>query len=116
MENNNLLPVESKKSVFNKIKNIFNSIFNKKPKIDQVNKEMEKLEEKSSKKVSFMESLKENTDIESASDKDTIEYIVKKVEENPDLLDNLTIKNLEKVRDYYADKIKDVERAIISLK
>lgn len=116
MSNSNLLPTKNKSGLLDKLKNLFKGIFNKQHNSIMNVENGNNKQDNEEKVTSFMNDLKENTDIESASEKESIEYIVRKIEENPEFLDKIPTKTLVDVRDYYTKKIEEVDELIDNLK
>lgn len=116
MENNNLLPAKKQNGFLSKIKIFFKSIIGKKSEKEQYYDENVEQNNADIMESKFLDSLKENTDIESASKKETIEYIVDTIEKNPQTLSNLTTEQLEDVNEYYTEKIEKVDEEITKLK
>jgi len=103
MENN--LPAKYKEGIFSKITNFFRNMFRKKT-LNQI------VDETSESNVNQICDLKE--DIKSKLDNDlnyfknmNKEQFVEQFEENPDLLYNLTIEQLEKLDRYYDEIIEE---------
>lgn len=116
MSYNDLLPDKKQKGLLNKIKNIFRSIFYRKNSLNpSIDHNLEKTSNEGS-QVSFMEELKEKTDVKNAEERETLSYIVDKIEENPQLLEKLTTEQLENVNSYYTEKIEEVDKEIGKLK
>ena len=111
MENNNLLPTNKANGFLNKIKMFFKSIFNKSVElVETTDKKVEQINNKS--QNNFLQNLKQDTDIDNLP----VEEIVKNIEENPEILNTLTIEQLENVNEYYAKQIEKVEQEINRLK
>ena len=113
MENDNLLPANKANGFLNKIKMFFKSIFNKPAELVEAATDDSNIPKNES---DFMENLKEKTDIESAFEKQTIEYLVQSIDEDPKILNSLTIEQLESVNEYYAEKIEKIDQEIEKLK
>lgn len=109
---NNLLPDTKKGGFFNRLKLFFISITFKRDKLIQEHDDIANRENVENKGSSFMDNLKANTDVEKTCEEETLGFIVKKVEENPQVLDNLTIEQLENVNEYYNEKIQEVNNEI----
>ena len=116
MANNNLLPDTKKIGFLNKIKQIFRSIFYKESKSIQDTEKTIKPVNDDISQSSFIESLKEKTDIKNGCEKDALESIVEIIEENPQKIDNLTVEELEDINDYYNEKIHEVDKEINKIK
>lgn len=115
MENSNL-PVKKHRGFFSKITQAIKALFFKR---DKSHKEIKNNTTESSKdntNKTFMESLQEKTDIESACKKDTVKYIVETVEQDASTLENLTVEQLEVVNEYYTEQIEEVDKQIRKLK
>ena len=115
MANNNLLPTVKRNGLLNKIKIFFRSIFYKQPKTIQEPEESVKQIDSNS-KSSFKEELKVEIDTEATAKKRELEYIVEKIEENPKLLNKLSIEQLENVDEYYTEELQKVDKEINKLK
>ena len=111
---NNLLPDKKKDGILSRLKNFFKSIFYKQSKeVDYIDNTV--LETKSSEE-NFMKDLKEKTDMDNAYEKETIEYLVVETEKNPEKLNNLDVEQLEKISEYYDQKIENVDKEIEKVK
>lgn len=116
MVNNNLLPAKKKNGFLNKIKQIFRSIIYKESK--SVQQDETTIEQTNNENIqpSFIENLKEETDIETVSAKEALQSTIEAIEENPQILDNLNVEELEEINNYYIDKIAETDKKINKLK
>ena len=115
---NNNLPTVYDNSLFGKIKTFFRNIFAKKQ-VENIQEEKVEeqpvVEEVDNKKVQFQESIKAETNNEYAKEMKR-EEILDKIENNPDILNNLSIEKLEKIEELLEESIKQQEDKLAKLK
>ena len=114
MENNQMIPFKEN-GIFNKIKNFFKNLFEKKEEVFEENIVVEE---------SAIEEQKETIDVKGKFfddikvDNSNIDKLVKtknlisKIEENDALLEELSVEQLVDIRDYYKEIIKQNELTI----
>lgn len=103
---NNQLIKKEDISIFDKIRGFFRKIFNKKDKKKESN---EILEQDSGKKINeFEKSIKVEKSNLNAKERELKEFI-KEIENNPDIIDNLSNDRLDKLIKYY-DNITNAKR------
>lgn len=103
-----------KDSVFQKIKNSFK---NKK----QINEEVKQIEKNTKKeqtkdKENFSEELNSQTKLHEMERSSKIQEILEIINDNPKVLDNLTVDKLKVIDSYYDEKIQEVNEEINKLK
>lgn len=109
---NKNLPTEYKSGFINKIRSFFSNLFSKKTKNEDYIPEVNKIEVTEVTEVK--EELKKNTnEVSTEYFKDmNKEQFISQLEDNPDLLNNLSIEQLEKLNVYYDDIIAEYEEKL----
>ena len=104
------LPVKKEEGFFQKIKDFFRGLFGSKERKLEIKEEI-KTEEKDI--ISIKDTLKEsvNTDKEQISSMNKDSYL-QELENNPELLKNLSVERLEVLRDHYSNVVEDLRRQV----
>lgn len=108
MEKDLLILKEEKESIFSKIKNFFKNLFNKSSKQEISTEE----NSKKAAKEDFKDEIKIK-DINSLENITTKEDLIKRIEENQELIYELSNERLDQLIDYYE---KEIERKLEILK
>lgn len=107
------LPIKQEKNVFWKLKNFFKKLFCKSEINFAINSESNNIEIEKS--PDFSESLKEDVSYDFVSEIKKKEFL-KEIENNPDLLKELSLERLEQLDSYYDEVIAEYKEKIDKLK
>ena len=110
---NENLPVKQNNSIFGKIKNFFRSLFYKEKKEDIQNKTVLNSEIIDKNKNQFQNSIKIEVNNDFMKDKKR-EELLDKIEENPEMLNDMSTEKLLKLESYYLESIAKLQKSTAS--